>query len=89
MYCDKIKETITKQKKYKTNLIEELQIITSEQNYPQRKNLETQIKLIESQIKQNENILNVLLLECPRESCDFEIICEAKCKWYYENIIKK
>jgi len=90
MYCNEIQKVITTKVNFKNKLMEELNNIKEEGgNYPRRKNTETQIKLVEQQIRQNELILEMLKLECPRDSTEFEFTCQNKCKWYYDNIIKK
>jgi len=89
MYCKEIEKIIELKRKKKTDLLEDLKEIKTEGNYGKIKSSEIQIQLIQQQIKQNEIILKTLLLECPRDSTEYEMTCINKCKWYYDNIIKK
>jgi len=89
MYCDKIKEVIENKKTKKLKMLENLEEIKTEGNYGKTKTTEIQIQLLQQQIKQEEIILETILLECPKDITDYQITCEHKCKWYYNFIIKK
>jgi hypothetical protein len=83
-YCELIKKGIDKNAFKRKQIIDELFEAKNEWNYPKVKALESQEKLIDSNIQQMIAIHNTLMIECPRDLCDFEIICEEKCKWYYD-----
>lgn len=87
-YCELIKKGIDKNAFKRKEIIEELQEAKDSWNYPKIKALESQEKLIDSNIQQMTAIYNTLVIQCPRDLCDFEIICEEKCKSYYDFLVK-
>lgn len=88
-YCELIKKEIDKKAFKRNDIIDNLDIAKKEWNYPQIKLLESQEKLVHSDIQQMTTILNTLLLQCPQDNAYFDIICEDKCKWYYEFLKEK
>lgn len=86
-YCELIKKGIDKNAFKRKQIIDELFEAKQNWNYAKIKALESQEKLIDSNIQQMTAIYNTLMIQCPRDLCDFEIICEEKCKWYYNFMI--
>lgn len=88
-YCELIKKEIEKKGFKRKEIIDELFEAKQCWNYPRIKAKESEEKLIDSEIAQMNNILSLLNAQCPRDLTDFEIICEEKCKWYYDFLMKK
>lgn len=88
-YCEVIKDVLDKKAFKRRQIIEDLHEAKKEWNYPRIKVKESEEKLIDMEINQMTNILNVLNSSCPKDLTDFEIICEEKCKWYYEFLKKE
>ncbi len=88
-YCDLIKKGLDKKAFKRKQIIDELAIAKQEWNYAKIKCLESEEKLVDSHIQQLTIILRTLNIECPRDITDFQIICEEKCKWYYEFLLNE
>lgn len=86
-YCDLIKKGIDNNAFKRKQIIDELHEAKQNWNYPKIKALESQEGLIDSKIQQATIILNTLTMQCPRDLSEYEIVCENKCKWYYDFLV--
>ena len=85
-YCDKLTEIKTKKEFERKQIIEELNSIKLEGNYPKIKMYESKEALLDSHLFLINHFIKAMLESCPRENSS-EDSCDISCKTYYDYVL--